>query len=197
VTDPAQPFLEALKALNQALAEIDAPSMLIGGIAVITLGIPRYTADIDVTIQGRDSDPGLIFQAFARNGIIPRIEGAMELAKTRQILLAVHQPSGIPIDASLAWLPFEEEAIRSGQIRNYAGVEITIPRPEDLLVYKLVACRPRDLDDAEKLLLLYGKEIDLERVRDLLEQFSAVLEDRSRLEALERLIRKTAISGKQ
>lgn len=191
MTDSSQPgFLEALRAVIRALDDLDAPSMIIGGVAVIASGVPRYTADIDLTVEGKSSDPEGVFGAFARHGIVPRIEGALEFARSRQVILAVHEPSGISIDASLAWLPFEEEAIDSSQERDYAGVSIRIPRPEDLLIYKLVASRPQDLEDAEKLLLLYGKQIDLSRVRGLIREFSDALEDMTRVDTLERLVQK-------
>ena len=44
-THPEQGFLEALDALGRALDEVDAPSMIIGGVAVIALGVPRLTVD--------------------------------------------------------------------------------------------------------------------------------------------------------
>ena len=49
---------------------------------------------------------------------------------------------------------------------DYAGVEIRVPRAEDLLIYKLVALRARDVDDAEGLLLLHGTTMNLGRVRE-------------------------------
>ena len=68
-----------------------------------------------------------------------------------------------------------------------------MPRPEDLLIYKLVACRPLDVEDAEGL-LLYSREMDLDRVRGLIRQFSEVLDDPRHIETLERLLRKTLSS---
>ena len=97
------------------------------------------------------------------------------------------------MDVSLAWLPFEEEALRTSQVRDYAGVQIRIPRPEDLLIYKLIAARPRDLEDAEGLLILHGDAMDLGRVRDLVNQFATLLDDAGRPQTLQRLIRKVGL----
>lgn len=184
-------FLEAVKALQSALDELGSPAMIIGGVAVIALGVPRYTADVDATILGRTSLPEQILAVFAHHGIGPRIESVLEFARSRQVILALHEPSGISVDATLGWLPFEEEAIQASQIRDYAGVEIRVPRPEDLVIYKLVAARPQDIEDAKALLALYKSEINLKRVRDLIGQFSGALQDTSRLEILEKLIQKT------
>lgn len=184
-------FAEAVKALQQALDELGSPAMMIGGVAVIALGVPRYTADVDATILGRTTLPEQILDAFARHGIRPRIEEVLKLARSRHVVLALHEPSGVSIDATLGWLPFEEQAIQTSQIRDYAGIEIRVPRAEDLVIYKLVASRPQDIEDAKALLALYNDEINLDRVRDLMRQFSEALQDASRLEVLERLIQKT------
>jgi hypothetical protein len=43
---------DALAALQHALSELDAPWMVIGGIAVIAHGVQRMTTDIDAVIRG-------------------------------------------------------------------------------------------------------------------------------------------------
>jgi len=189
VTKSSAPgFLDALAALNLALDDIDAPSMIIGGVAVIALGVARYTVDIDATIQGRSSDSERVLKVFAQHDIRPRIAGASEFARARQVVLARHHASGVSIDASLAWLPFEEEAIQFSQAADYSGVPIRVPRPEDLIIYKLVAGRPQDIDDVEKLLALYKGKLSLDRIRSWIQQFSEVLEGPDRGAMLEQLI---------
>jgi hypothetical protein len=91
----------ALSAVAGALAEIPAPSMIIGGVAVIAAGVPRQTIDIDATVLGRTSDPAVIVATLARHGITPRIEDALQFARERQVLLLRHDASGVPIELSL------------------------------------------------------------------------------------------------
>ena len=189
-TDPGEGFLEALDALRRALDEVDAPSMIIGGVAVIALGVPRLTIDIDATVAAQDLNIERLVEALGRQGIQPRIPDALGFARARQIFLGVHQASGTPVDVSLAWLPFEDEALSASSVCDYAGVRIRIPRPEDLLIYKIIASRPRDLQDAEGLLVLHIATMDVDRVRRVVKQFAEVLDDTERPEALERLIRK-------
>jgi hypothetical protein len=45
------PFLDAFDDLCRALDAVDAPSMIIGGVAVIAMGVPRLTVDIDATFE--------------------------------------------------------------------------------------------------------------------------------------------------
>ena len=103
----------------------------------------------------------------------------------------MHQPSGTPVDVSLAWLPFEDEALAASTVCDYAGVHVRIPRPEDLLIYKVIASRPKDLQDAEGLLVLHGPTMDLGRVRRIVKQYADVLDDEERPRVLEQLIRQS------
>ena len=195
MTHPQRGFLDALDALRRALDELDRPSMIIGGVAVIALGIPRFTVDIDATITGAGLNLGQLVEVLGRHGIHPRMPDAVAFARSTQVFLGVHEASGTPIDLSLAWLPFEEEAIAASVACDYAGVDILIPRAEDLLIYKLIALRARDVEDAEGLLLLHGTTMDLGRVRETVRQFAAALDDSERPEVLERLIRRAGLEN--
>ena len=167
--------------------------MIIGGVGVIALGIPRLTVDIDATVAAAHLKLEHLVESLGRWGIQPRIPDALAFARAQQVFLGVHAASGTPIDVSLAWLPFEDEALRASQTIDYAGVRIRIARPEDLLIYKLIASRPHDIKDAEGLLLLYGAAMDLARVRETINRFATVLEDAERPRTLEGLTRKTGL----
>jgi hypothetical protein len=60
-----------------------------------------------------------------------------------------------------------------------------------LIIYKLIAARPRDIDDAEGLLVLYGPSIDVARVRKTVGEFARLLDDAERPRTLEMLLEKT------
>jgi hypothetical protein len=188
--EPSPDFLVALRDLLEALDELGAPAMIIGGLAVIATGVPRSTVDIDATIAGVATTPEQILAAFSRHGILPRIENALELARSRQVVLGLHTETDIAIDLSLAWLPFEAEALENCVRFDYRGLSLPFPRPEDLLIYKLVAHRPKDIEDAEKIFALHRMTISSARVRHWIEQFSAALEDDSRLQTLEKILRR-------
>lgn len=186
-------FLDALRALRNALEELKLPWLVIGGVAVIAHGVARYTADVDATVLAGRERLEPLFDTLARHEIRPRIAAALEFARERQVLLVRHDPSAVSLDISLAWLPFEEEAIRRGENCDYSGVTLRIARPEDLIIYKIVAARPRDLDDAERLLLLHGRSVDVGRLVRIVHEFAEALEDPTRPQTLERLLRRTRL----
>jgi hypothetical protein len=184
---------ETLRDVAAALAEIDAPSMIIGGVAVIAAGVPRETIDVDATISGRSSDIDSVLSAFARHGIVPRIEDAAAFARERQVLLLQDSKSGVTIEVSFAWLPFEEEALARASHIDLGGVAVAVAIPEDLVVYKAAAWRDRDRSDIERLLALHGKGMDIPRIRDLVAQIAVALDDRERIAAFDAILVRTGL----
>jgi hypothetical protein len=180
----------AMRALLAALREIEAPSMLIGGIAVILSGVARETVDVDATILGKASDIDAILVTLARHGIVPRIYNAAAFARERQVLLLVHEPTRVTMEITFGWLPFEEEALARASEIEFEGDRLRIARPEDLIVYKAAAWRDRDRSDIERLLTLHGDTIDLERVRRLVAEIAEALDDPGRVAAFEEIVKR-------
>ncbi|HSF19368.1 MAG TPA: hypothetical protein VLK65_27840 [Vicinamibacteria bacterium] len=103
---PTLPFLEALQAFHEALVELGAPFTFIGGVAVIARGVPRLTVDIDATVRAPDTGVDSIFEELGRHDIRPRIDQGKEFAREHHVVLAKHEPTGTPIDLTLAYLDF-------------------------------------------------------------------------------------------
>jgi hypothetical protein len=183
-------LLAALGALADALAELGQPAMIIGGIAAIARGVPRQTIDIDATVWAEELDLGAALATLARHDIAGRIPDVESFARERQVLLLRHQASGTPLELSLAWLPFEREALARAERIDFGGVTLPVARPEDLVIFKAVAWRDRDIADIERLILLHGDAIDLDRVRRVVAEFAEVLEDPGRVARLDEIVRR-------
>jgi hypothetical protein len=168
--------------------------MLIGGIAVIARGVPRLTRDVDATIAGGTMDFAELLDRLREHDLVPRIDDAAHFASVNQVLLLRHDASGIDVDLSIGWLPFELDAIAAAERLNVAGVEVAVARAEDLIVYKSVAFRPQDQQDIERLLILYGHALDLPRIRRLVAEFASALEQPEIPEALERIISRAGLA---
>lgn len=181
-------FPAAVAAIERALKKVDAPSAVIGGLAVIARGVPRFTEDIDVTVVAVNLNLPDMLVALRREKIVPRIGDWKDLVEQAQILLLVHRPTGIAIDLSLAWLPFEEEAVQAAESVAFGRGTVRAVRAEDLVIYKLIANRPQDLSDVERLLLLWRERIDLGRVRRVLTELAEHLEGPDRLQTLADLL---------
>lgn len=189
-------LLAALAAVHTALAESGRPSMIIGGIAVIARGVPRQTIDIDATVAGDDVDPAVLVETLSHHNIVPRIPNAVAFARERQVLLLRHEPTGTPLEISLAWLPFEHDAIARATVVDFAGVPIRVATAEDLIIFKTIAWRDRDRGDIERLLQLHAGQVDFGRVRRLVHEFSDALDEPERPREFEALVRR-ALEGRE
>jgi predicted nucleotidyltransferase len=180
----------AVAAVAHALAKMRAPGMLIGGIAVIARGVPRTTRDVDATVSADAGHLDEVLRIFEKHELAPRIDDARSFARANQVLLLRHEPSGVDVDVSLAWLPFELEAIAASDKLLIGEVRVPVARPEDLVIYKAVAWRPQDQQDVERLLNLHGARMDLVRVRRVVAELAAALEEPERASELERVIQR-------
>lgn len=183
----------ALASVAGALESLPSPGMIIGGIAVILQGVPRLTRDIDATVDAASISLDALASHLRQHGIVPRIEGALEFARANQVILLRHEATGIDVDLSLAWLPFEIEAIAAREHLVRRHLRADVARPEDLVIYKAIAWRPQDQQDIERLLTLHARRIDLMRVRSVLSAFAEALDEPDRLEQLESLIRRVCV----
>lgn len=182
-------FVSALKDMMQII-DTEYKGMIIGGMAVIALGYPRATTDIDSTVFVHIDRLERFVLRLKEKGIEPRIDNAINFARENHVLLMRHKLSQIDIDISLALLPFEEDAISNRQMVDFGGIKIAVPKVDDLLIYKMVASRPEDVRDVEELLIRYIDKIDINKVKDTVCQFAEVLERPEMIKQLDELIKR-------
>jgi hypothetical protein len=163
--------------------------MLIGGVAVIARGVRRLTDDVDATVWATKLDVDALQRRLKKYGISPRIPDAAAFARQNQVLLLRHDASGTDIDLSFAMLAFENEALDRADSLTIGGRRIRVASAEDLVVYKSIAARERDLSDVERLLEIHGESIDLSRVRRTVEELAGLLERPELVAGLERIVR--------
>jgi hypothetical protein len=154
------PLFKAALDLQNFLHTSDERFCVIGGIAVLRWGQPRFTRDVDVTILtgwgGEDRVIDLVLSA-SYNG---RISEAAEFARRNRVLLIESQEQ-IPIDIALGALPFEERMIERATLFEFErGCELLTCSAEDLLVQKLFAMRSRDIADAEGIVARQRNHLD-------------------------------------
>jgi hypothetical protein len=161
--------------------------MVIGGIAASVLGRPRVTQDIDALILLPEEDWQKAIEAAGKFKIVPRIEGALEFARRSRVLLMRHVESGIDLDITFGGLHFEELAIEGSQLHDVGGIQVRLPRVEDLLVMKAIARRPKDLEDIRGLLAAHPKA-DTPAARRWVREFSVATGMSDMLDEFDRLL---------
>ena len=185
---PAPDIRPALAALSSALAALDRPAMLIGGLAVIARGVPRLTIDIDAVVHAEGLDVDRLWAVLRDSGLEARVADAAEIARERLVLLLRHRASGVTVDLSLGWVQFERDAMARATTVDLDGVRIPVATPEDLVVLKAVAWRGLDRSDITELIVRHHADMDFQRIRTTLAQFFEVLEIPERLAEFDRLV---------
>ncbi len=185
---PEQPLVRAIADLLAGLEKTGADHMIIGGLAVIARGVVRHTDDADATVWAADIDLARLLKTLRARGIVGRIDDLEAFAAQSQVLLLVHESTGVPIEVSLAWLPFERDALARAEIISVSGIDIPIATAQDLIIYKTIAWRDRDRQDIEALLRLHRSDVDLDYVRARIAEFAEAIEEPERLDELEALV---------
>ncbi len=169
------PLLAPLQAVQNLIVKFNNRGVVIGGIAASLLGTPRFTVDLDaVLLLSQEEVPALLSEA-ARQGIEPRIADPIGFARKNRVLLLRHIASGTDIDISLGVLPFEIEMVERSSTVEIKGIQLRLPAPEELIVMKAVAHRPKDLEDIQAIARSHP-DLDSERIRFWLEQFGEALD---------------------
>jgi hypothetical protein len=89
------------------------------------------------------------------------------------------------LDVVLASPGLEEEFIRRAVRVDIGGASIPVISPEDLVITKILAGRPKDLEDAWSVLERQRERIDLERIRSILATLEGALAQTDLLPAFE------------
>ncbi len=171
-----QPFSEPLESVQKLISRFDHRGVVIGGIAVSVLGQARYTEDIDAMFLLSVQDIPRFLEEAKQENIEPRIENAADFARKTRVLLLRHTITETNIDISLGILPFEQETIERSSIQEFdASLQVRLPTPEDLIIMKAIAHRPKDLEDIRILADKYTN-LDLARIERWVKDFAALLE---------------------
>jgi len=152
------PFERAVIALVEFLEIERLPYMIIGGVANLFWGVPRTTLDVDVTVWADELQiPSLIHRIASRFKLLP--DSPTEFVRQTRVL-PLQTEGGIRVDLIFGLLPFEQEAIRRARAMPFAGREIRICSPEDLILHKLASDRPRDREDVRGIIVRMKNDLD-------------------------------------
>lgn len=188
--DVLEPLAAPLAAIQRLIEQFDNRGVIIGGVAASLLGRPRLTADADVLLLLSVNDIPRLLELAGTVGLQPRLANAMEFARRNRVLLLQHVATGIGVDISLGLLPFEVETVERSVEHQVGAVRLRLPTPEDLIILKAIAHRPKDMLDIEAVVAAQ-EHLDKKRIASWVRQFADLLEVPELWTDLERLLRKS------
>lgn len=145
-------FEKILADLSLALKKADIPYMIVGGQAVLVHGQPRLTNDIDVTLGLEPFEAERILDLLPSIGLVPLVDRVSEFLQETFVLPVQHQETGIRVDIIFSLSEYERDAIARAVPTQIGAANVRIATVEDVIIHKLVAARPRDLEDVRGLM---------------------------------------------
>lgn len=163
-------FKKLLAKIARNLKRFKLPYMIIGGQAVLVYGEPRLTRDIDVTLGVSVEALPRFLDILPKMGLKPLVDPEKFTPKT-MVLPCSDAKTGIRVDFIFSFSPYEQQAMNRTKNIRMEGTAIRFASLEDVIIHKIVAGRPRDLEDARNIILKNPK-YDEKYVTDWLKQFS-------------------------
>jgi len=163
-------FAELIEKLGEILGEREIPYMIIGGQAVLLYGEPRLTRDIDIILGIGAEGFQDILGITKKIGLRPIPEDIGAFVGQTMVLPMADDTTGIRVDFIFSFTPYEHEAIRRSRKVRVGASEVSFASPEDVIIHKIFAGRPRDLEDVRGI-ILKNPDIDEAYIRKWLEEF--------------------------
>jgi predicted nucleotidyltransferase len=154
-------LVQGVGALAATLDSLATPYAIVGGVAVVLRARARATADVDAVVR---LPPGGLagFLAGAAQRGYELAPGAEDLAAAGLVRLrpAPGSEAELPADLIVSEDAFLDSILTRATNVRVAGQDLKVATAEDLLLLKLEANRPQDLDDALALRDAFADSLD-------------------------------------
>jgi hypothetical protein len=149
------------------------PYMIIGGQAVLLYGEPRLTKDIDITL-GVDIDKlDELLNSIEKIGLLPLPVHIEDFVKKTFVLPAKDIVTSIRVDFIFSKTSYETQAIKNSNKIKIKGSVVRFARLEDVIIHKIFAGRPRDIEDV-KSIIIKNPDFDKKYIKKWLKEFDSL-----------------------
>jgi hypothetical protein len=146
------------------------------------------TADVDVTVALMPPDTGRFVKEMESAGFELRVGDVDDFVRRTHVLPFVHSRTQMPLDVVLAGSGLEREFLDRARRARIGDLEIPVIGPEDLVIAKILAGRPRDLEDVTGILARQKESLDVARIRETLRSLESALAQGDLVPAFDRLL---------
>lgn len=182
-----QPVADLLADLARGLHVLGVRWFLFGAQAAILHGAARLSADVDVTVDLGTRSSRELVDVLSREGFELRVADARGFVEATRVLPLVHRASRMPLDLVLAGPGLEEQFFARAIERRVGDVVVPVVSAEDLVAMKILAGRPRDMDDVASIVRV-RPDLDVDAIRGTLRLLERALDRADLVAELERLI---------
>jgi hypothetical protein len=172
-------LIAAVERLGEAFDARGIRYALLGGLATMLRGRPRFTQDVDVLLDvPQIALPGLLDELIVRGFTLDPPTVIREFVQEH---MTAFRFGVVRIDWLKPVLPIYAHAVAAATSLPWTeGHDLRVLAPEGLIITKMVAFRPQDQEDIRTLLTANRETIDVELVRREWAAVSAGEDDRTR-----------------
>jgi hypothetical protein len=167
-------FSNLIAGISRELRDRRISFMLIGGQGVLLHGRPRLTEDIDITLAADPNRLNDLLDVCAALELRPLPEDVEAFVRRTFVVPVLHQKTSIRVDFIFSTTSYEREAIDRAVVVQLADESVPFAAAEDLIIHKLFAGRPTDLEDAATVIRRKGAELDWAYVERWVREFGNV-----------------------
>jgi hypothetical protein len=162
MSSPRAILLAALDTVDSG----DFDYLLYGGLAAALWGEPRYTEDVDFVLFIPERHSFKFLREAAKHGFSVDEDLAIQQIQVSGWARLPLGDAKSPwhLDLTLGDSPFDKSALARKKREELFGRKVWVASPEDLLIYKLVSWRDRDIMDVHAI-LQRQKSLDLPYLR--------------------------------
>ena len=171
----SEPPSSLLERLAVGLEHHGVPYMVIGGQAVLVHGEPRTTRDVDVTVGVPPSELPRLLNVADDVDLRPLVDDPESFVSETWVLPTTDPATGFRVDFVFSASDYEALAIERALRVPVGAGSLRVATAEDLVVHKVLAGRPRDLEDVLGV-LRRQPGLDAAEVRRWLAELEAIVQ---------------------
>lgn len=162
---------------------------ILGGIAVSIYGEPRSTFDIDINIMLDNNKIEGFLKKARKYGFTPLPANIKNFIKATGVIPMKFSKSNITgkSDFIIAQNILEHLCINRARFRKIYSIKARIVTAEDLIIHKITSQRPRDLEDAQGILIRQHGKLDIKYITQWLKKIDRVASQPKLLKLFQRL----------
>ena len=124
------------------------------------------SADVDVTVQLTPDEPERFTSDMREAGFELRVDDPEFVRRTR-VLPFLHVATSMPLDVVLSGSGLEKAFLERAEILEIGDVQVPTINAEDLIIAKILAGRPKDVEDAKGVWRARGQGMDASRIASI------------------------------
>jgi hypothetical protein len=165
-------LVQVIHRLEDVLSNVGVERSFGGAIAYNYYGPPRLTQDLDVLVLVPAMKAPALVEALTTAAFTTADESTGPLDLSRVLAdwrsnahLSVMQYGGVRVELFVPWHPFHRRVLQRSPARDLGDRTIRIHAAEDLIVFKKIFDRPKDMQDIRAMLLSNRGLLDLDLIR--------------------------------